>query len=40
MYTNELIFKNLFSKLMVIKGERWRINWEFAINRYILLYIK
>ena len=44
--TNELIFKTetdsqTENKLKVTKGEKeGGINWEFGINRYILLYIK
>ena len=45
--TNELIYKTetdsqIENTLMVIKGERWqrRINWEFGIDIYSVLYIK
>ena len=45
--TNELIYKTetdsqIENTLMVIKGERWqrRINWEFGIDIYRLLYLK
>ena len=43
--TNELIYKpetDLENELMVTSGEGWvgGIDWEFKIDRYILLYLK